>query len=102
MDLLDLKGLGKKKKEYLEKLSIYKLEDLYNYYPREYEDRSKKYDLSHGLDGNKHYFEWKIESKLYTNYSKKFSISYLYASENDRLISVYRFFFLVYCTFVLI
>ncbi|MFR6222286.1 MAG: hypothetical protein ACLUJE_08920, partial [Anaerococcus sp.] len=39
MDLLDLKGLGKKKKEYLEKLSIYKLEDLYNYYPREYEDR---------------------------------------------------------------
>ena len=91
MDLLDLKGLGKKKKEYLEKLSIYKLEDLYNYYPREYEDRSKKYDLSHGLDGNKHYFEWKIESKLYTNYSKKFSISYLYASENDKRIKIVFF-----------
>lgn len=91
MDLLDLKGLGKKKKEYLEKLSIYKLEDLYNYYPREYEDRSKKYDLSHGLDGNKHYFEWKIESKLYTNYSKKFSISYLYASEKDKRIKIVFF-----------
>lgn len=91
MDLLDLKGLGKKKKEYLEKLSIYKVEDLYNYYPREYEDRSKKYDLSHGLDGNKHYFEWKIESKVYTNYSKKFSISYLYASESDKRIKIVFF-----------
>ena len=91
MDLLDLKGIGKKKKEYLEKLSIYKVEDLYNYYPREYEDRSKKYDLSHGLDGNKHYFEWKIESKVYTNYSKKFSISYLYGSENDKRIKIVYF-----------
>lgn len=91
MDLLDLKGLGKKKKEYLEKLSIYKVEDLYNYYPREYEDRSKKYDLSHGLDGNKHYFEWKIESKVYTNYSKKFSISYLYGSESDKRIKIVFF-----------
>ena len=91
MDLLDLKGLGKKKKEYLEKLSIYKVEDLYNYYPREYEDRSKKYDLSHGLDGNKHYFEWKIESKVYTNYSKKYSISYLYGSENDKRIKIVFF-----------
>lgn len=91
MDLLDLKGLGKKKKEYLEKLSIYKVEDLYNYYPREYEDRSKKYDLSHGLDGNKHYFEWKIESKVYTNYSIKFSISYLYGSENDKRIKIVFF-----------
>ena len=46
---------------------------------------------SHGLDGNKHYFEWKIESKLYTNYSKKFSISYLYASENDKRIKIVFF-----------
>ena len=91
MDLLDLKGIGKKKKEYLSKLSIYKVEDLYNYYPREYEDRSKKYDLSHALDGNKHYFEWKIESKIYTNYSKKFSISYLFASENDKRIKIVFF-----------
>lgn len=91
MDLLDLKGLGKKKKEYLEKLSIYKVEDLYNYYPREYEDRSKKFDLSQTLDGNKHYFEWKIESKVYTNYSNKFSISYLYASENDKRIKIVFF-----------
>lgn len=91
MDLLDLKGLGKKKKEYLEKLSIYKVEDLYNYYPREYEDRSKKYDLSYGIDGNKHYFEWKIESKVYTNYSKKFSISYLYGSESDKRIKIVFF-----------
>lgn len=91
MDLLDLKGIGKKKKEYLSKLSIYKVEDLYNYYPREYEDRSKKFDLSHGLDGNKHYYEWKIESNIYRNYSKKFSISYLYASENDKRIKIVFF-----------
>lgn len=91
MDLLDLKGLGKKKKEYLEKLSIYKVEDLYNYYPKEYEDRSKKFDLSQTLDGNKHYFEWKIESKVYTNYSNKFSISYIYASENNKRIKIVFF-----------
>ncbi|MDU6064346.1 MAG: DEAD/DEAH box helicase, partial [Anaerococcus sp.] len=91
MDLLDLKGIGKKKKEYLSNLSIYKVEDLYNYYPREYEDRSKKFDLSHGLDGNKHYYEWKIESKVHTNYRKKFSISYLYASENDKRIKIVFF-----------
>ena len=91
MDLLDLKGIGKKKKEYLEKLSIYKVEDLYNYYPREYEDRSKKFDLSHGLDGKKHYYEWKIESKVYTNYSKKVSVSYLYASEKDTRIKIVFF-----------
>ncbi len=91
MDLLDLKGIGKKKKEYLEKLSIYKVEDLYNYYPREYEDRSKKFDLSHGLDGKKHYYEWKIESKVYTNYGKKVSVSYLYASEKDTRIKIVFF-----------
>lgn len=91
MDLLDLKGLGKKKKEYLEKLSIYKVEDLYSYYPREYEDRSKKFNLSNYLDDKRHYYEWKIESKVYTKYSKKFAISYLYASENDKRIKIIFF-----------
>lgn len=91
MDITDIKGIGKKKKEYLQRLSINTVSDLYNYYPKEYEDRSKKYNLSSDIDENNHYFEWTIESKVYTNYSRKFTISYLYASENDKKIKIIWF-----------
>lgn len=91
MDLTDIKGIGKKKKEYLQRLSINTVSDLYNYYPKEYEDRSKKFSLSSNIDENKHYFEWKIESKVYTKYARKFTISYLYASEGDKKIKIIWF-----------
>lgn len=91
MDLTDIKGIGKKKKEYLRRLSITTISDLYNYYPKEYEDRSKKYSLSSDLDDKKHYFEWEIESRLYTNYVKKYTITYLYASEGDKRIKIIWF-----------
>lgn len=91
MDLTDLKGIGDKKKLYLERLSINTVSDLYNYYPREYEDRSKKMSLSSNLDSKKHYYEWKIESKVFTKYSKKYTISYLYASEDEKKIRIIWF-----------
>ena len=91
MDLTDLKGIGDKKKLYLERLSINTVSDLYNYYPREYEDRSKKMRLSSNLDSKKHYYEWKIESKVFTKYSKKYTISYLYASEDEKKIRIIWF-----------
>lgn len=91
MDLTDLKGIGDKKKLYLERLSINTVSDLYNYYPREYEDRSEKMRLSSNLDSKKHYYEWKIESKVFTKYSKKYTISYLYASEDEKKIRIIWF-----------
>lgn len=91
MDLTDLKGIGDKKKLYLQRLSINTVSDLYNYYPREYEDRSKKMKLSSNLDSRKHFYEWKIESKVFTKYSKKYTISYLYASEDDKKIRIIWF-----------
>ncbi|NVF10489.1 ATP-dependent DNA helicase RecG [Anaerococcus sp. AGMB00486] len=91
MDLTDIKGIGKKKKECLQRLSINSVSDLYNYYPKEYEDRSKKFMLSSNIDENKHYFEWTIESKIYMKYSRKSTISYLYASENEKKIKLIWF-----------
>ena len=42
-DIRYIKGVGEAKKELLNKLKIFTLKDLITYYPREYEDRSKKY-----------------------------------------------------------
>ena len=53
MDLKDLKGIGKKREEALNRLDIYSVSDLYNFYPREYEDRSKKMILSKAKEENK-------------------------------------------------
>lgn len=45
MELKDLKGLGKKKLEYLEQLNIYNIEDLIYYFPKRYENRKDLYQL---------------------------------------------------------
>ena len=45
MELKDIKGLGPKKIELLEKLNIKTISDLVFYAPNYYEDRKKEYDL---------------------------------------------------------
>ena len=42
MSLTSLKGVGPKMYELLNKLSIYTVKDLLEYYPRVYEDRTKQ------------------------------------------------------------
>lgn len=91
MDLKDLKGIGPKREEALNRLGIYTVSDLYNYYPREYEDRSKKMVVSKAREGVKYFFRWKIESKLYYNRFGKYSLTYLYASEKDKKIKIIYF-----------
>lgn len=49
MNLTDLKGVGEKTESRLNRLNIYTLEDLCNYYPYEYEDRRTK-----GIFANKY------------------------------------------------
>lgn len=91
MDLRDLKGIGPKKEETLHRLGIFSLSDLYNFYPREYEDRSKKMIVSKAKENIKYFFRWKIESKLYFHRHGKYNLTYLYASENDRKIKIIYF-----------
>lgn len=88
MDIDVLKGIGAKKKDQLARLNIYSVADLYNYYPKAYEDRSKLTRLAEGRDNKKHFFIWTIRSKLYTKNLRKMTLSYLYASEegsNERI-----------------
>ncbi|MDO5047356.1 MAG: ATP-dependent DNA helicase RecG [Anaerococcus sp.] len=81
MDLNVVKGIGPKKKNLLRKLGINSVSDLYNYYPRAYEDRSKLRKIKDINNNKDHYFIWKIRSKLYIKNTRKMTISYLYASE---------------------
>lgn len=83
MNITALKGIGPKKSKDLKKLGIVNVSDLYNYYPKSYEDRSKLTKLANVIDNRKNYFEWKIVSKLYTKYINGKSVSYIYAREEN-------------------
>lgn len=50
-DVQFIKGVGENRAKILNKIGIYKLEDLITYYPREYEDRGKVKKLSEVEDG---------------------------------------------------
>ena len=83
MDLLDLKGIGQKKKELLRKLNIYTVSDLYNYYPTSFEDRRNKASVLKARSNIKYYFEWKITSRSKQIRTKKGIITYIYALEEE-------------------
>ena len=68
MKVTTLKGIGPKKSKDLKKLGIVEVSDLYNYYPKSYEDRSKLKKLANVTDNRKCYFEWKIVSRLFTKH----------------------------------
>ncbi|OHW62653.1 ATP-dependent DNA helicase RecG [Andreesenia angusta] len=52
-DILAVKGIGEKKAEKLKKLGISSVEDLINYLPRSYEDRSAISELKSSKEGEK-------------------------------------------------
>ncbi|MFO3718082.1 ATP-dependent DNA helicase RecG [Anaerococcus sp. ENR1011] len=83
MDLLDLKGIGQKKKKLLRKLNIYTVSDLYNYYPTSFEDRRNKATVLKARSNIKYYFEWKITSRSKQIRTKKGIITYIYALEEE-------------------
>lgn len=77
-ELTDLRGIGPKKAKTLSKLDIYTVSDLYNFYPRAYEDRSKKILASQAREDRAYYFVWKAVSKPYFKKLKNVSLSYMY------------------------
>ena len=83
MDLLDLKGIGPKKKDTLRKLDIYNVSDLYNYYPTSFEDRRNKASVLNANPNIKYYFQRKIISRARQVKTKRGTITYLYALEEE-------------------
>ena len=77
-ELTDLRGIGPKKAKTLSKLDIYTVSDLYNFYPRAYEDRSKKILASQAREDRAYYFVWKSVSKPYFKKLKNVSLSCMY------------------------
>ena len=82
MELTDLKGIGPKKKDKLRKLDIYKVSDLYNYYPREYEDRRNLSKVEDASANRKYYFKWQITSRPYQARTKNGIITSIYALDD--------------------
>ena len=82
-ELTDIKGIGPKKANALNKLEIYSISDLYSFYPREYEDRRNKESVLNAQENRSYYFEWKAISKAYVKRFGKKTISYMYFAEGD-------------------
>lgn len=78
-----LKGIGPKKAKSLARLNIYTINDLYSYYPREYEDRRFKQSVLNASPTKSYYFEWKSISKAYIKRFNKTTISYMYFAEGN-------------------
>ncbi len=60
MSIQYIKGVGPKRKEKLNKMNIFTVEDLINYYPRDYEDRSSFKELAYAIDGEKSSFKLRV------------------------------------------
>lgn len=89
MKLRDIKGIGPKKEEKLNELGIFNVEDLINYFPRRYEDRSNKTKVIDSIDGNKAYFELTIRTQLRTYfYGKNKSVSSVKAFDDTGQINI--------------
>lgn len=88
MKLLDIKGIGKKKEEVLNSMGIYSVEDLINYFPRAYEDRSRFVDIDQARDGLNYSFILRIKTRPRTYYHKRGSITQLKAYDQSGDISL--------------
>ena len=63
-DVKYIKGVGPNRAELLNKLGIWTLDDLINYYPRDYEDRSKPKKIIDVLDGEEVLIEATVQTKM--------------------------------------
>lgn len=89
MHLKDIKGVGVKKIELLNKLGIYTPEDLLYYLPKRYEDRSKLIKISDAIDGLPAYFEMEVTNlpKTYF-YQRNKSVTRIVAKDETASINI--------------
>ena len=67
-----IKGVGLKKAESLNKIGIYTVKDLIEYFPRAYDDRSIVKKLADILEGERVTVEASIVNSVYTRFLGKF------------------------------
>lgn len=66
-----LKGVGPKKAELLNKLNIFNIKDLLEYYPRNYEDRTKLSNIIEFVDGEYYLFVATISESIHIQRVRK-------------------------------
>lgn len=66
-----VKGIGEARALLLNKLGIFTVEDILNYFPRDYEDRSSFKNIAQLMDGEKCAFEGSIASKIVESRPRK-------------------------------
>ena len=89
MELQKIKGIGPKKKQYLNKLGIYSAMDLIEYYPRDYEDRSKVSNIDDIANGEMGLLRIKTTSPCYISYIRRnMSITKCKATDGENTINI--------------
>ena len=78
-----IKGVGPNRVKQLNKLGIYTLEDVITYYPRGYEDRGKKNNISDLVDGEEALIEATCMSKMSEIRIRKNMVIYKLAVRDD-------------------
>ena len=78
-----IKGVGPNRVKQLNKLGIYTLEDIITYYPRGYEDRGKKKNISELADGEEALIEATCMSKMSEIRIRKNMVIYKLAVRDD-------------------
>ncbi|WP_099203070.1 ATP-dependent DNA helicase RecG [Miniphocaeibacter massiliensis] len=71
MELKTIKGIGPKKEKLLNKLGIFNTLDLIEYYPRDYEDRTKVVKIEEATLGDFNLLRIKIVSPCKTSYPRR-------------------------------
>jgi len=66
-----VKGVGPAKEALFNNLDIYTVNDLVYYFPRDYEDRTKKKKIFELLDGEKISFDATVSGEVTTNYARR-------------------------------
>ena len=66
-----VKGVGPAKEKLFNNLGIYTVNDLVYYFPRDYEDRTKKKKIFELLDGERISFEATVKGEVSVNYARR-------------------------------
>lgn len=66
-----IKGVGPKKAELLNKMGIYNIKDLIEYYPRNYEDRTKLSNIIQFVDGESYLFIGTLSDSIHIQRIRK-------------------------------
>ena len=80
-----MKGVGPAKSDLLNKMGIYKIKDLIEYYPRSYEDRTKLYKINQFVPGEYALFMARVNADVHLQRIRKnLTISTTFANDETQ------------------